>query len=413
MARTKQTALKSKAPRKQLATKAARWSAPATGRVKAGSVLHRLSDEVDCSSADDSSDEEENVETAELKASLGDALDGVANPGSFAVSGVLTLKRWWQSRNLKPMASRLSLSCYFCLLLLSTTGSGLARQLSDGESFREQEQLGELYSRLVLNRTRHSFRGRGLPPRQVGAGSQCSQWRVSPDFPCVRGVVPLGFDTVESAEDGHKFACGISYIRHKPLVYSFGSYRKQDFELAFLKHRPDAQIFTFDIADAHLPRTIERHPSSISYIVQGLGSWTPGGGNRLFKPLADIMIAHNHSYIDVLKMDIEGTEWAFIEHEHDLLERVGQLLIEVHVNCDAARPGPSRFPRKSFLRMLAVFESHGLRLFYKEINPLFPESCAEFSLIQSEWGKWDSSKHALEPLLPFSSKLPMVKTAHL
>ena len=91
MARTKQTARKStggKAPRKQLATKAARWSAPATGRVKAGSVLHRLADEVDSSSADDSSDEEENVDTAELKTSLGDALDGVANPGSFAVSGV-------------------------------------------------------------------------------------------------------------------------------------------------------------------------------------------------------------------------------------------------------------------------------------------------------------------------------------
>ena len=93
MARTKQTARKSmggKAPRKQLATKAARWSASATGRVKAGSVLHRLSDEVDSSSADDSSDEEENVETAELKTSLGDALDGVANPGSFAVSVVFS-----------------------------------------------------------------------------------------------------------------------------------------------------------------------------------------------------------------------------------------------------------------------------------------------------------------------------------
>ena len=50
MARTKQTARKSmggKAPRKQLATKAVRWSATATGRVKAGSVLHRLAGEVD------------------------------------------------------------------------------------------------------------------------------------------------------------------------------------------------------------------------------------------------------------------------------------------------------------------------------------------------------------------------------
>jgi len=90
MARVKQTARKStggKAPRKQLATKAARKSAPATGGVKAGSLLHRLADEVD-SSADDSSDEDEKVETAELKTSLGDALDGVDNFGSFAVSGV-------------------------------------------------------------------------------------------------------------------------------------------------------------------------------------------------------------------------------------------------------------------------------------------------------------------------------------
>ena len=86
MARTKQATLlrKSvggKAPRKQLAIKGARKSAPTTGGVKAGSELNRLADEVESS-------EEENVETAQLKTSLRGALTGVANSGSFAVSGV-------------------------------------------------------------------------------------------------------------------------------------------------------------------------------------------------------------------------------------------------------------------------------------------------------------------------------------
>jgi len=42
------------------------------------------------------------------------------------------------------------------------------------------------------------------------------------------------------------------------------------------------------------------------------------------------MKRNNHTYIDVLKMDIEGFEWEWISHESHLLENVGQLLVEVH-----------------------------------------------------------------------------------
>ena len=104
------------------------------------------------------------------------------------------------------------------------------------------------------------------------------------------------------------------------------------------------------------------------------------------------MAERNHSYIDVLKMDIEGAEWAFVENEAEMLKNVGQLLIEVHFNCDSSKFLHSRFPTTSFHRLLVTLESHGLRLFYKEINPFYPDSCAEFSLIQRYWGQWDASK---------------------
>jgi hypothetical protein len=39
--------------------------------------------------------------------------------------------------------------------------------------------------------------------------------------------------------------------------------------------------------------------------------------------LRHLYVGHNH--IDVLKMDIEGAEWAFVMKEASLLTKVGQL----------------------------------------------------------------------------------------
>jgi hypothetical protein len=50
----------------------------------------------------------------------------------------------------------------------------------------------------------------------------------------------------EVKEEGHKFACGVNAIRDKPIVYSIGA-EGQEFELGFLKLRPDAEIYMFEL----------------------------------------------------------------------------------------------------------------------------------------------------------------------
>ena len=318
----------------------------------------------------------------------------------------------------------------------------------DDKAFREAERLGELYYKALLNFTYPA--GSTVSRKRRGERNMryrpevCSQWaKVSPDFPCVRGVVPLGDDSKASIDDGHKFACGISFIseKPKPIVYSLGSNRKQDFEIAFLRHRSDAQVWTFDLLESHLPPADQRI-SSISYNAVGLGGWQdrpirskPGsqadGAPLILQPLSEIMRERNHSYIDVLKMDIEGHEWLWILHEPHTLERIGQLLIEVHIDCDNRRGGQSHsgsgsvsgpnkntikagsnsaaYPYGSFLKLLEALEARGLRMFYKELNPMWPESCSEFSFVQKDWGQWEAGKSKLEPLPPFRMKSKSTK----
>jgi hypothetical protein len=94
--------------------------------------------------------------------------------------------------------------------------------------------------------------------------------RVHPNFPCVYGTIPLGSETSQGIDDGHKFACGIQFIKGEPILYSFGSCKDQSFELSFLEYRPDAKVYIFEIDPNNLPN--ERDPR-ITYFNVGLGGF--------------------------------------------------------------------------------------------------------------------------------------------
>lgn len=279
----------------------------------------------------------------------------------------------------------------------------------DHRMFWEFERLAELYSRYHLT---YWSRFNKFAPRNMRKREWCVQYlKTTPDFPCVRGIVPLGFDSKASIDDGHKFACGISYIGAEPIVYSLGSNRQQDFEMAFLQLRPDSKIWTFDVLESHLPPVNQRSPS-ISYNLLGIGGYgVAQNKDPLFQPLADMMNSRNHTYIGVLKIDVEGAEWFWLENEPNTLDRIGQLLIEVHIGCDDEMANYFHFPRASFLTMVETFEAHGLRFFYKELNPMWPECCSEFSFIQKEWGKWEEEKLLFPPMPLFTLEGKLVKCA--
>ena len=77
--------------------------------------------------------------------------------------------------------------------------------------------LAELYDKYQRREERHQRRFKR------------HKWeKVIPNYPCFRGVVPIG--TEASIDDGRKFGCGVFLISSFPIVYSFGSFNMQDFE---------------------------------------------------------------------------------------------------------------------------------------------------------------------------------------
>lgn len=242
---------------------------------------------------------------------------------------------------------------------------------------QELEQLGDLY--YEAQKDERSFK--------IAVDFK----RIAPNYPCVLGVVPVGLSSPESVSDGHKFTCGIHAIERQPIVYSFGSHQQQDFELAFLRLRPDAEIHIFEIDPTQLPAMQLRH-ESIRYNAVGLGYVNSTDGFAV-KSLKDIMEQNNHKYIDVLKMDVEGHEFNFLKTEGSyVLPRVGQFLVELHVHTTFAQ---QNYPGQDAYTFLVEAEKYGLRLFHQEVNVHAPLWGTELSMIQSKWIVWDETKHLI------------------
>ena len=235
---------------------------------------------------------------------------------------------------------------------------------------------------------------------------------VGPDFaklvsryPCLRGMVPIGR---RADIDGHKWMCGLHAIRSRPVVFSLGSRGNQNFELELLALRPDARVFVFDIFSQLLPPPDQRHPN-ITYHAVGLGGYpnslplqhkdvrnavsrnTPTGifqssmvrvgrgfdatsaaaahavPSLSLRSLAAMLAMCNVSYIDVLKMDIEGFEFAWLKHEGEgTVPRIGQLLVEVHTKRSSSFFRP--VITEDAVWFVQRLEALGLRLFSSEPN---------------------------------------------
>jgi hypothetical protein len=145
------------------------------------------------------------------------------------------------------------------------------------------------------------------------------------------------------------------------------------FEVSFLKMRPDAKIYVFELKSSQMVPESDRHPN-ITYVNCGLGY----DARLNMKPLADLMKSFGHTYIDVLKMDIEEAEYAFLDNESTLLQRTGQLLIEMHKYVDRyddfffilARLGLSSRKQRPYdaFKYIDLIEKQDMRLFSKEHN---------------------------------------------
>jgi len=139
--------------------------------------------------------------------------------------------------------------------------------------------------------------------------------------------------SVRDMHEGGKWICGLEEVAarstSKPcVVYSFGSNENDQFEQAVLETVPQCEIHVFDPTSKPLPQ--------YHFALEGLtGSLTSsvidiGGTSYPAKTLSAFMEERKHVYIDILKIDVEGFEWAAIGAIDFERLCIGTILLEIH-----------------------------------------------------------------------------------
>jgi hypothetical protein len=152
-----------------------------------------------------------------------------------------------------------------------------------------------------------------------------------------------------------------------------------------LQHGQPCEIHIFDPTARATDLPADLNGSSIKFHPIGLGArdkltklqFVKGDHSQdrfQLHTLDSIMRKLGHSFIDVLKVDIEGNEGPVIAglrpSQAGAPLAVGQLLIEVHSN---RIPGGSRGAGRG--RLFERLESQNFHVFYKEVNVLHTSNC--------------------------------------
>lgn len=172
-----------------------------------------------------------------------------------------------------------------------------------------------------------------------------------PSFFC-----PHDLERVGTLGDGGKWVCGMSrYEAQSPgpsseintapelIVYSFGVNDDSSFEAELLR-RTNARIWGYDNSVNSWADHISRYETSRARFQKvSIGKVSDVQQSPPVSTIQDLMEANGHSYIDIVKMDIEGAEFDAVT---SLISFVlagqnpkgknstlpfGQLLIEIHL----------------------------------------------------------------------------------
>ncbi|KAB8303018.1 hypothetical protein EYC80_006323 [Monilinia laxa] len=154
-------------------------------------------------------------------------------------------------------------------------------------------------------------------------------------------------------------------------IYSFGVNDESTFEQEMLTRIPHAQIHAYDFSvEKFGPQLTSSTSARAHFLKIGLGAADAPAQTPPFYTLQSLMAQKNHSYIDILKIDIEGSEYAALDAFMDFHgERggelpVGQVMIELHLvndqHVDFAR----------FVKWWERLEGFGMRPVWFESNLL-------------------------------------------
>jgi len=217
-----------------------------------------------------------------------------------------------------------------------------------------------------------------------------------PAFNCPHRVERVG-----TMGDGGKWVCGMERIERQKecVIYSFGINNESSFEAELLQRAPGCQLWGYDFSVKSFGPEIETIPELAERA--HFYPWALGGANE-YGPNADppvytlptLMELNGHNFIDVLKIDIEGNEFAsldkFLEfyvsgagasrrygrppinapaaayQEPEVVLPIGQIQIEIH-----ARPGTDHDTFAAFKSWWERLEAAGLRPFMAEPNLVY------------------------------------------
>lgn len=283
------------------------------------------------------------------------------------------------------------------VLLLTLLVSRISNRCSTALAF--QHQANVLSTEPYLNQKlahaeklwEKSIQGRKEMVRQSGHDRKFPDGYINPfnvwEFARPSFNCPHDLERVGQLGDGGKIVCGMSrYEKECPgpssktnparelIVYSFGVDDDSSFE-AELLHRTNARIWGYDMSvNSWAEQIPEYQYPRASFEKVAIGKETDMKASPPIITIQDLMKMNGHSYIDLLKMDIEGAEFDSLT---SLIESVikdgnstlpfGQLLIEIHIMKD---PPGFKIPTnlETWLKWWSSLEAMGLRPVNSEDN---------------------------------------------
>jgi hypothetical protein len=184
------------------------------------------------------------------------------------------------------------------------------------------------------------------------------------DFFPATWTCPHDVQRVGRLGDGGKWVCGMSTYENLPVpkptlegaetqaalkpqdglvMYSFGINAESSFEAEMLERVPSARIWGYDFSvDGWGPQIAAQHRDRVFFKKVGLGKEDKHESDPPFWTLPALMKENGHTYIDILKIDIEGSEYDALDTFMDAFEKqrsasgkdvipIGQVMIELHL----------------------------------------------------------------------------------
>jgi len=263
----------------------------------------------------------------------------------------------------------------------------------------DQIKLSESYYQETLKERQQLIAHWGPSSSQVEGfpthGEYYTLWNYFPAaFQCPHRIRRIG-----TLGDGGKWICGLERITAKKdcVIYSVGINGESSFEASLLENVPGCQVYGYDYSVKSFGPEIENVPALKErahfwpYALGGVDAHGPTN-NPPFYTLTTLMKQNNHTFIDILKIDIEGGEFEALE---SLIEAYpsassadplsdkggaggraggglpfGQLQLEIHARSnDGNHNDWAYFPR--FLLWWEKLEKAGLRPFFTEPNLVY------------------------------------------